>query len=92
VDDGHPVGLLAFRRVAEVPRAEWDSRTVRECMIPLDEAPVLREDESAVDALVDLQESEVSRGLVLDGDRLAGLLSISDVARALEVRLPRRRV
>jgi Zn-dependent protease len=91
VDDGHALGLLAFRRVAEVPRSEWDSRTVRECMIPREEVPVLREDEAAVDALVELQESDVSRGLVLDGERLAGLLSISDLARALEVRLPRRR-
>ena len=86
VDDGRALGLLTFRCVAETPRSEWDARTVRDCMLPVDRVPVLEADESAVDALAELGASDVSRGLVLDGDRLAGLLSISDLARALEVR------
>jgi predicted transcriptional regulator len=85
LDDGRAVGLLPFRCVAEVPRPEWDRKRVRGCMLPLDDVPVLREDDDAVEALAELSEGPVHRGLVLDGDRLAGLLSISDVARALEV-------
>jgi Zn-dependent protease/CBS domain-containing protein len=85
VDDGRAVGLLAFRNVAEVPRSEWDTRTVRDCMIPRARVPVVTADQSAVDALAKLSESEVSRGLVLDGEGLAGLISISDLARALEL-------
>jgi hypothetical protein len=45
VDDGKPVGLLPFRCVANVPRGEWDVRRVRDCLISLDEVPVLREGE-----------------------------------------------
>jgi Zn-dependent protease len=86
VDDGRAVGLLTLRGVAETPRSEWDTRTVRDCMIPVDQVPVLTADESAVDALAELSESEISRGLVLEGGRLAGLLSITDLARALEAR------
>ncbi|MDQ3823936.1 MAG: site-2 protease family protein, partial [Actinomycetota bacterium] len=85
VEDGRAVGLVPFRRVAEVPRSEWDSRTVRECMLERDAVPVLDEDEELVDALAELSERGVGRGLVLDGDRLAGLLSITDLARALQV-------
>jgi Zn-dependent protease len=91
VDDGRALGLLSFRCVAEVPRSEWDARTVGDCMIPRDRVPTLDEDEDAVAALAELGESEINRGLVLDGDRLAGLLSISDLARALEVGGPHRR-
>jgi Zn-dependent protease/predicted transcriptional regulator len=91
VDNGRVVGLLTFRRVAETPRSEWDRRAVRECMIDRDRVPVLEEDETAVEALAELGESEVNRGIVLDGDRLAGFLSITDLARALEVGVPRRR-
>ncbi|HEX2292822.1 MAG TPA: site-2 protease family protein [Gaiellaceae bacterium] len=90
VDDGRPVGLLAFRGVTQVPRWDWDRRTVGDCMIPLDRVPQLEEDEPAVDALAELSEEGVHRGLVLDDGRLAGLLSITDLARALEVRAPRR--
>jgi Zn-dependent protease/predicted transcriptional regulator len=91
VDNGRVVGLLTFRRVAETPRSEWDRRSVRECMIERDRVPVLEEDETAVEALAELGEAEVNRGIVLDGERLAGFLSITDLARALEVGVPRRR-
>jgi CBS domain-containing protein len=93
VEDGRAVGLIPFRCVAEVPRSEWDERTVRDCMLDRDAVPVLDEDDELVDALGELSERGVGRGLVLDGDRLAGLLSITDLARALEVRRrsPRRR-
>jgi Zn-dependent protease/predicted transcriptional regulator len=91
MDDGRVVGVLAFRRVAEVPRSEWDRRSVRECMIERERVPTLDEDDTAVDALAELSEGEIHRGLVLDGERLAGFLSITDLARALEVGLPRRR-
>ncbi|HEX6701983.1 MAG TPA: site-2 protease family protein [Gaiellaceae bacterium] len=79
-----PVGLLAFASVAAVPRAEWDTRRVRDTMIPLDRVPLLTEDERAVDALAELSAG-ANRGLVVDNEHLAGLLSITDLARALEV-------
>jgi Zn-dependent protease/CBS domain-containing protein len=85
VDNGHAVGLLPFRCVAEIPRREWDERVVSDCMVPLAETPVFRSDEQLLGAFERLGGSELNRGLVLDGDRLVGLLSITDVARALEV-------
>jgi Zn-dependent protease len=92
VDDGRAVGLLPFRSVAEVPRGEWDGRSVRDAMLPLDDVPALAEDDDLVDALAKLGSSDVRRGLVLDDGRLAGLLSITDLSRALEVGGPRRRL
>jgi Zn-dependent protease len=85
LDGGRPVGLLAFASVAAVPRSEWDSRRVRDTMIPLDQVPLLTEDEKAVDALAELSAPTTNRGLVIDNGHLAGLLSITDLARALEV-------
>jgi CBS domain-containing protein len=85
LDGGRPVGLLAFASVAAVPRSEWDTRRVGDTMIPLDAVPQLTEDESAVDALEQLSAPTANRGLVLANGDLAGLLSITDLARALEV-------
>jgi Zn-dependent protease len=90
LDDGKPVGLLAFSSVAGVPRSEWDTRHVRDAMIPLAQVPLLREDARAVRALEDLSGAGVHRGLVVDNGHLMGLLSITDLARALEVGRPRR--
>jgi Zn-dependent protease/CBS domain-containing protein len=85
-EGGRAVGLLPFRCVAEVPRSEWERRTVRECMRPLSEVPVVSEDDELIDAAAELSERELRRALVLDGDRLVGLLSVTDVARALAMR------
>jgi Zn-dependent protease len=85
LDGGRPVGLLTFASVAAVPRSDWDTRRVRDTMIPLDQVPLLTEDETAVDALAELSAPSANRGLVVDNGHLAGLLSITDLARALEV-------
>ena len=90
VDAGRPIGLLAFRSVAAVPRSEWETRRVRDAMIPLDRVQVLTEDETAVDALAALSSPTSNRGLVVEDGHLAGLLSITDLARTLEVRRPSR--
>jgi CBS domain-containing protein len=90
LERGRPIGLLAFRSVASVPRDEWNTSRVRDAMIPGDEVPQLDEDQPAIDALAELSASEVNRGLVVDGERLAGFISITDLARALEVGRPSR--
>jgi Zn-dependent protease/CBS domain-containing protein len=90
VDDGDLLGLLAFRSVAQVPRAEWDVRLVRDCLIPKEQVPEIAPATTAIQALTDLNQADVNRALVLDGGRLVGLLSITDLARALEI-APRRR-
>jgi len=90
IDDGRFVGLLALRCVSSVPRDRWDVRSVRSCMIPAAEVPTLHPDAAAVDALVELSESAVNRGIVVDRERLVGILSAADLGRALEAG-PRRR-
>jgi Zn-dependent protease/CBS domain-containing protein len=90
LEDGRVVGLLPFRCVAAVPRREWDERRVRECMLTPDRVPTLAPEAELVDAAGELAESDVRRALVLDGERLVGLLSITDVARALQLRAPTR--
>jgi Zn-dependent protease/CBS domain-containing protein len=89
VDDDKPVGLLPFRCVASVPRGEWDVRRVRDCLISLDKVPVLGEVEDAVDALAELSQSAGGHGLVVSNGGLAGIISTSDLARALEARRSR---
>lgn len=86
LDDGEVVGLLPFRCVAAVPRAEWDERRVRDCLVPLEEVPQLAEDEPAVDAFAELSRSDIHRGVVVEHGHLVGLLSGTDLTRALQAR------
>src|SRR4029453_14871765 len=90
-ENGHVVGLLPVRCVTEVPRSGWETRTVRDGMLPRQQVPVVREEDDLFDAATELSDSDLSRAFVLDGDRLVGLVSWSDVRRALELRRARRR-
>ncbi len=81
--DGRPVGMLLFGDVAGIPRREWDRQEVRDCMLPRDEIPVFGEEDEAVEALTRLSASHIQEGIVVRGERLLGLLSLSDIARAL---------
>jgi hypothetical protein len=63
---------------------------VRDTMIPLDEVPLLNEDDKAVAALAALSAPTSNRGLVVEHGHRDGLLSITDLTRALEVRRPPR--
>jgi Zn-dependent protease/CBS domain-containing protein len=89
VDGGRPIGLLAFGSVAALPRSDWDSRRVRDAMLPLERVPQLTADETAIDALTALSSPTSNRGLVVENGHLAGLLSITDLTRALELRRSR---
>jgi Zn-dependent protease/CBS domain-containing protein len=82
VTDGRPVGLLQFARVASVPRGEWEGTLVQECMLTMDEVRTVAEDRRVTEVMDDLAGSP-GRLLVVEDGRLTGLLSISDVARAL---------
>jgi len=90
LEAGRPVGLLPVGSIAAIPRSAWDRERIRNVMIPIDQLPRLSEDEKAVDALAALSGQRAHRGLVVDNGHLAGLLSMSDLARALEARRPPR--
>jgi Zn-dependent protease len=83
VEDGRAVGMIPFRCLSEVPREEWATRRVADCMVGRDRLPTLSADDDLGTAVTALRGSGLGRALVLDGDRLVGLLSISDVARAV---------
>ena len=83
IADDRVVGLLPFAAVARVPRRDWETTRVGGCMLPINEAVTVREDEPLLDAIGDLQQGPLDRALVLAGDHVVGLLSITDVGRLL---------
>lgn len=83
VVDGRAVGVLPFSRVLAAPWQEWNRRRVGESMLGRDEVPVFAEDDPATTALETLAEGPLGRGLVLADGKLAGLISVTDIARTL---------
>jgi len=73
--------------VGEVPEVDWEGAIVADYATPLSDTVVLAPDDELGDAAMQLTQAPLGRALVLDErGELAGLLSITDVARLLELR------
>jgi Zn-dependent protease/CBS domain-containing protein len=81
VEDDRLVGLLPTHAALETPPRERELVRVGERMLGLEGAPRLAPDDDLFAALSRLAEAGVNRGLVLEGDRLVGHLSVEDVAQ-----------
>ncbi|HEX6582404.1 MAG TPA: site-2 protease family protein [Thermoleophilaceae bacterium] len=83
--DGQLAGLLYFRDLAAIPPGDWDRARVDQAAVPIGRIGTLSPDDDLAEALMQLADTKLQRALVVDGDRLAGLLSITDVSRLLEI-------
>ncbi|MEU8717434.1 site-2 protease family protein [Streptomyces sp. NPDC048663] len=81
--DGSVVGMLTVRGVESASGQERARSTVRDVMRPLGEVVTAAPDELVLDLLPRLQESPLHRALVLEQDRLVGILTLADLTRAL---------
>ena len=82
-ESGRIVGLATVDRIGRVPREAWPDTAVTAVAAPPAEMVVCRPDEPLVEAAVRLRASADRRAIVVDGGRLVGILTPSDVERAL---------
>ena len=86
-DHGRLVGIVDVRRTKDVPRDAWPTRRVGEVMKPVTPDETIRPDADAIEALEKMLESGRTRVLVTEGDRLVGIISLSDLRRILGLRI-----
>jgi Zn-dependent protease/CBS domain-containing protein len=84
MDGGSPAGIVSFRDALEVPRAQWPTTSVRGIMSSGPRV-VVHPDARLSDVLPALTADDLRRRLVSRDGGLEGLLSLTDVARVLEV-------
>ncbi|HET9601424.1 MAG TPA: site-2 protease family protein [Acidimicrobiales bacterium] len=81
--DGRVQGLVTLRQVRELPRRAWPTTAVGTIAAPLAQVALARPGEPVLD-VVHRGGSAAGRVLVMDGDRLVGIVSPSDVTKAVE--------
>ena len=84
-DGGRPVGLVTLNRIKRVLPANRATTTVDEVAWPLAEVATATPDEPLADLLPRLVGNSDGRALVLEGGRVVGIVSPSDIARQLMV-------
>ena len=84
-DLGQVSGLITVADLTKVPRAEWETTTVRAAMVPSVRVITVTSDASALEAMRLMQEHDVHQLPVIDDERLVGLLTRGDVMSRLEL-------
>lgn len=87
---GYPVthadkvlGIISLGQIREIPKAEWDRKTVKEVMLPLPDGTALHPQDTVTHALEDFRRTASGRLPVMRDGELVGILSQSDVVRWL---------
>ncbi|MEZ5333113.1 MAG: site-2 protease family protein [Thermoanaerobaculia bacterium] len=86
VQDDRLVGSIDLESVKAVPQAEWDRQSVGTVAKSLASSPVLDPDLDALAALTALRAMPGGRALVVEGDRLVGMVSLQDLARLVALK------
>jgi Zn-dependent protease len=87
VADGRLLGVITTRMLGRFPREEWDRRTVADAMREDVDSVTIPPQADALKALERMQRTGFSRLLVTEGDRLAGIISLKDLLRFLQLKL-----
>lgn len=83
--DGLAIGMIPLARISDVPHEQWEARHVADLMTPLERVAVVAPDDPLLASAERMAATDLQRALVLEDDILIGVLSPSDVNRALRV-------
>lgn len=86
IRDNHVVGLISLGQIRDCPAGERASKRVSEIMRPLDPAIVIAPTAPVSNALRQMAESDSGRLLVMEQERLIGLITRSAIAHFIMLR------
>ncbi len=80
-------GVVTINKLKDIPREEWGRRTVGEIADTCTEGNTIHPDTDATKALEKMNKTGNSRLMVLDQDRLIGILALKDMLKFLSIKL-----
>ena len=87
VDHERLVGCVTTQQIKELPQSEWTRQTVGTIAIPCTQANTVTPDTDAIAAMTLMSRSGSSRLLVVEGDRLVGILTLKDLLEFLALKV-----
>jgi CBS domain-containing protein len=86
VEDGRTVGVVSLSDARRVPSAERNRMHVRDCMAPVEPARCNDPDATLTEAMERMTGQNLERLLVVQGGALVGMITLSGLARVVEMR------
>jgi Zn-dependent protease len=87
MSDGKLVGCITTRQVQEVPREKWGTTTVGEVTSQCSTENTVSPQTDAIKALSIMNQTGLSRLMVMDQDRLVGIVSLKDLMKFLSLKV-----
>ncbi len=87
LDGGRLVGCVTLDAVKGVPRDRWAERSVGDVAARCSPRNTIASGTDAMHALAKMNRNRASRMLVVDGDRLVGVISLKDLMRFLAIKV-----
>lgn len=87
VNGGSLIGCVGTSEVKRTPREKWDSLTVGEIASRCSPENTIAPDADALSAISAMNRTGSSRLLVVEGDRLIGIISLRDMLKLLSIKL-----
>jgi Zn-dependent protease/CBS domain-containing protein len=87
VNSDRVIGCITTKQVKEVPREQWSDITVRELALACTPDTTVKPDDDAIRALALMRRTGGSRLVVVEDDRLAGVVSLKDMLQFLSLKV-----
>jgi len=79
-------GCVTMDDLRRISKEKWATTTVRDAMTPRERLVTARQDDPATGVLVSMQQKNIGRVFVVDDGRISGIITRSDVMKAVELR------
>jgi Zn-dependent protease len=87
VEDGRLVGCITMQKLKDIPRNDWSGLTVGDVSVQCTGENTISPYEDSLRALSKMNRSRVSRLMVVEGDRLVGIVSLKDMLKFLSLKV-----
>ena len=87
LDDGRVMGCISTREIKEIPHNQWDNYKVADFTQPCSKENTISLHEDAVKVLSLMSSTQNSRLMVLDGDKLVGIVTLKDLLQFLALKI-----
>lgn len=87
VDNGKLIGCVNLKQVKEIPREEWNRHKISEIIEVCSSENTIGSEEDALKALTVMKENNTSRLMVVEDDKLVGLIALKDMLEFLSLKI-----
>ncbi|HEX9196943.1 MAG TPA: CBS domain-containing protein [Candidatus Bathyarchaeia archaeon] len=86
VSNGKLLGVVTMSSVRSIPREKRDFERVSQAMVPFERTITVNPTISAIDALQIMAKNGIGRLVVMDGERIAGMVTRGDLMKTMKAR------